>query len=194
MPRQYTFDGAAPFPSLRRLGCGGTYPFGDDLLLFRGSAATLELLQLTLTRELAVALLQRNVFTPTSHPKLQCVMLKLPAGMSSANYAKDPEILRLMLNISPNAAVRGVSGWYLDKASHPPVLSLLSKHTYLQVLALPDLRLSLWDAMTLIKSLPLLSDLHAMAPTLDPMPAGISKRKLIAYVSSNYSPMATRFR
>ncbi|KAJ2055988.1 hypothetical protein GGI17_006424, partial [Coemansia sp. S146] len=93
-----------------------------------------------------------------------------------------------MFDIAPGAVVRKISDWYLGPAP-PPVLSLLSRHPSLQVLALPGLRLSIWDAMTLIQSLPLLSDLHAKAPALSPMPAGVTKRKLIAYVSSNYSPM-----
>ncbi|KAJ2259361.1 hypothetical protein GGI01_003705 [Coemansia sp. RSA 376] len=98
-----------------------------------------------------------------------------------------------MLDIAPGAAVRGISNWYLDQAP-PPVLSLLNRHASIQVLALPALRLSLWDAMTLIQSLPLLSDLHAQAPTLDPMPAGVTKRILVNYVCSNYSPTGKRFR
>ncbi|KAJ2354410.1 hypothetical protein GGH92_000039 [Coemansia sp. RSA 2673] len=95
---QYDFTGAVPFPSIRRLVCGGDYPFGDDLVLFRGNAATLELLQLTMTRKLAVALLRHTVFTPTSHPKLQSVILKPRLEGRLVNYADDPEIIRLMLD------------------------------------------------------------------------------------------------
>ncbi|KAJ2859978.1 hypothetical protein GGH94_005788 [Coemansia aciculifera] len=98
-----------------------------------------------------------------------------------------------MLDIAPDATVRKISDWYLDPAP-PPVLTPLGKHDVLQVLALPDVYMSLWGAMTLIQSLPLLSDLHAKAPTLDPMPAGVTKRRLISYVCSKYSPMGTRFR
>ncbi|KAJ2108402.1 hypothetical protein GGI16_001154 [Coemansia sp. S142-1] len=191
--RRYAFNGATPFPSLRRLDCRGDYPFGDDLVLFRGNAASLKFLRLTLTRELAAELLWHNEFTPTSHPKLQIVMLKPPPGMVQANYVDDSEIIQLMLDIAPDAAVREISNWYLDQAP-PPVLSLLNRHTSIQILALPALRLSLWDAMTLIQSLPLLSDLHAQAPTLDPLPAGVTKRTLVKYVCSHYSPMGKRFR
>ncbi|KAJ2011626.1 hypothetical protein GGI14_006094, partial [Coemansia sp. S680] len=172
IPQRYTFDdGAVPFPSLRRLDCHDDCPFGDNLALFRGNTATLELLKLALTYELALSLLQHKVFTPISHPKLQCVMLKLHSSMGPVRYTNDLEIIRLMLNIAPDAA-----------------------QDNLQVLALPDLRLSLWDAMALIKSLPLLSDLRSKAPTLGPTPEGITKRSLVTYVCSNYSPMGTRFR
>ncbi|KAJ2076159.1 hypothetical protein GGI01_002143 [Coemansia sp. RSA 376] len=193
-PRRLSFDdGVVPFPSLRRLDCPGDYPFVDDLVLFRGNAATLEFLRMTLTQELAAALLQQNVFTPTSHPMLQAVMLKPSSGLLQENDVGNSEIIQLMLDIAPGAAVRGISNWYLREAP-PPALSLIGEYTNLQVLALPVLSLSLWDAMTLIQSLPLLSDLHAQAPTLDPLPAGATMRTLVKYVCSNYSPMGTRFR
>ncbi|KAJ2055281.1 hypothetical protein GGI17_006692, partial [Coemansia sp. S146] len=152
------------------------------------SAVTLEILRLTLTRDLALAPLRRNVFTPTSHPKLQCVMLGLHSSMRSANYTDDPEIIQLIMDIAPGATIKRISQWFIDKAP-PPVFSLFGKHDNLQVLAPPDMRLSLWDSMTLIKSLPLLSDIHSMAPALDPMPAGVTKRGLVKYVCSNYSPI-----
>ncbi|KAJ2784934.1 hypothetical protein GGI18_003387 [Coemansia linderi] len=148
VPRQYRFHGAVPFPNLRRLICGIHYPFGDDLALFQGNATTLEVLQLTLTRELAAALLRQRVFTPTSHPKLQCAMVRPIPGMIPVNYADDPETIQLMLDIAPNAAVRRICNWNFNQLA-PPVLSLFGKHVCLQVLDLPDLRLSIWDAMTL---------------------------------------------
>ncbi|KAJ2049069.1 hypothetical protein GGI08_005832 [Coemansia sp. S2] len=192
-PQRYIFDGAVPFPSLRRLVCVNEYPFGDDLVLFRGNAATLEFLQLTMTRELAITLPHSNTFTATSHPKLQCVILKLHPSMMPVNYADDPEIIRFMMDIAPDAAVRKISEWCVNQLP-PPLLSLFSKHTSLQVLDLPGMSLSIWDAMTLIQSLPLLSDIHAAVPTLDPMPDGVTARNVVTYVTSNYSPMGTRFR
>ncbi|KAJ2025800.1 hypothetical protein GGI06_000433 [Coemansia sp. S85] len=193
VPRQYRFHGAVPFPNLRRLICGIHYPFGDDLALFQGNATTLEVLQLTLTRELAAALLRQRVFTPTSHPKLQCAMVRPIPGMIPINYADDPETIQLMLDIAPNAAVRRICNWNFNQLV-PPVLSLFGKHVCLQVLDLPDLRLSIWDAMMLVRSLPLLSDFHSKAPTLSPLPAGVSRRKLAVHASSNYSPHGSRFR
>ncbi|KAJ2020495.1 hypothetical protein GGI14_000793 [Coemansia sp. S680] len=192
-PLRYKFDGAVPFPGLRRLVCVNEYPFGDALVLFRGNAATLEFLQLTMTRELAIALPQSSIFTATSHPKLRCVILKLHPSMMPVNYIDDPEIIQFMMDIAPDAAVRKISKWCVNQLP-PRLLSLFGKHTSLQVLDLPDLRLSIWNAMTLIQSLPLLSDIHAAAPTLDPMPDGATARNVVAYVTSNYSPMGTRFR
>ncbi|KAJ2462797.1 hypothetical protein GGI03_004245 [Coemansia sp. RSA 2337] len=103
------------------------------------------------------------------------------------------DLIRLMLGIAPEAAVRKISSWPFSREPLP-VLTLLGKHDRLQVLALPEVRMSLWEAMTLIKSLSLLTDFHVKAPTLDPLPAGVTKRTVVKYVSSNYLPMGTRFR
>ncbi|KAJ2045864.1 hypothetical protein H4S04_005393 [Coemansia sp. S16] len=105
----------------------------------------------------------------------------MPPSVLQFNFADDPKIIQFMLDIAPDAAVRKISNWYLDQVP-PPVLSLFSRHASIQVLSLPGLRLSLWGAMTLIQSLPLLSDLHAQAPTLDPMPAGVTVRNVVTYV------------
>ncbi|KAJ2331312.1 hypothetical protein GGI00_003308, partial [Coemansia sp. RSA 2681] len=63
--------GVILFPSLRQLSIGDFYPFGDDTL-FRGNAATLEYLHIMPRRKTYDTLRRFNVFTPTSHPKLQC--------------------------------------------------------------------------------------------------------------------------
>ncbi|KAJ2459586.1 hypothetical protein GGF42_001379 [Coemansia sp. RSA 2424] len=64
----------------------------------------------------------------------------------------------------------------------------------IQVLYIPDVLLSIWDALDLIKSLPLLSDLLAAAPTLDKPPQGSNMIELPEYVRSTYAPMGVRFR
>ncbi|KAJ2011629.1 hypothetical protein IWW57_006561 [Coemansia sp. S610] len=163
------------------------------MVLFRGNAATLEHLNLTLNCELATELLRENVFTPTSHPKLQSVILKPHPNMLLANSPAYSVFLQLVEEIAPDAVVREID-FRAYRLSTPPLLSLFGKFTNLQVLALPELRLSIWDAMALLKSLPLLSDFHAQSPVLDPLPDGVTKRGLVAYVRSNYSPMAPRFR
>ncbi|KAJ2032256.1 hypothetical protein IWW57_000313 [Coemansia sp. S610] len=190
---QHLFAGAAPFPNLRRLVCLEDNPFGSDLVLFRGNAATLEFLHLGLTRGLAAALIQERIFTPTSHPKLQCVMLIPLARDIQSRCASNSDYLQLMFDMAPGAAVRKISRATFGK-SIPRLPSLLDKHEFLQVLAFPAQRLVVWDAFTLIKSLPLLSDLHAKAPKLDPMPEFLAFDDLVGYVHTTYSPMATRFR
>ncbi|KAJ2017405.1 hypothetical protein IWW57_005366, partial [Coemansia sp. S610] len=100
------FDGVVPFPSLRRLVNGIAYLFGDDMALFRGSAATLETLPLGLTRQLAKDLLRQNISMRTSHPKLQCVSLKQCSSVHSNCTMAYPEVLQLIESIAPNAAAR----------------------------------------------------------------------------------------
>ncbi|KAJ2698050.1 hypothetical protein H4218_003551 [Coemansia sp. IMI 209128] len=187
------FAGAAPFPILWRLVCSAVCPFGDDMILFRGNAASLEYLKLILTRELATTLIRHDVFTPTSYSKLHHVSLRLDINMALDNPADYPEIMQLIEGVAPDAAVREILSLPFGLLS-TPVLPLFGKFANIQVLVLPGLRLSVWDAMTLFNSLPLLSDFHALSPTLDPLPEGVTKRKLVAHVLSSYSPMALRFR
>ncbi|KAJ2026350.1 hypothetical protein GGI06_000199 [Coemansia sp. S85] len=120
-------------------------------------------------------------------------MLIPPASAIRTRRAIDSDIFQLMFDMAPGAAVRKISRSAFDKPI-PRLPSLLDKHEFLQVLALPDQRLVVWDAFTLIKSLPLLSDLHAKAPKLHPIPESLIFHNLVSYVNTNYSPMATRFR
>ncbi|KAJ2694071.1 hypothetical protein H4218_005775 [Coemansia sp. IMI 209128] len=87
-----------------------------------------------------------NVFTPTSHPKLQSVILKPHPNMLLANSPAYSVFLQLVEEIAPDAVVREID-FRAYRLSTPPLLSLFGKFTNLQVLALPELRLSIWDTM-----------------------------------------------
>ncbi|KAJ2859738.1 hypothetical protein GGH94_005940 [Coemansia aciculifera] len=76
----------------------------------------------------------------------------------------------------------------------PPALLLLKDYVSIQVLALPRVRLSFWGAVYLIKSLPLLSDLHTRAPIRGEIPQGVADADLPEYVRSAYAPMGRRSR
>ncbi|KAJ2012938.1 hypothetical protein GGI03_001070, partial [Coemansia sp. RSA 2337] len=53
----------------------------------------------------------------------------------------------------------------------------------------------IWDAITLIKSLPLMSDLHSRMSVVTPPLADLSIHELLAYVPSEHGPiMGQRFR
>ncbi|KAJ2878102.1 hypothetical protein H4R27_005951, partial [Coemansia aciculifera] len=54
--------------------------------------------------------------------------------------------------------------------------------------------LDLWNVLTVVKCLPLLSDLCTPCPTLDNIPTGISLDSLSDYVLRTYTPMGERFR
>ncbi|KAJ2059604.1 hypothetical protein GGI17_004306 [Coemansia sp. S146] len=161
---------AASFPILRTLSLVGCYPFNDDVL-FRGNAATLESLVLKTDHDDIVKLVEFGVFTPTSHLKLQCTLL----------------------SIVPNAAVRSFScsGSQPDISS---VISIFGEYPNIQVLSSPEVYLSLWDAITLIKSLLLLSDLDCRTSYLIQLPANVKEKDFPAYVLTKYAPMGQRFR
>ncbi|KAJ2334372.1 hypothetical protein GGI00_001888, partial [Coemansia sp. RSA 2681] len=65
---------------------------------------------------------------------------------------------------------------------------------HIQILSLPSTYMLIWHAMALIKSLPLLTDLHSRAPNLGPLPAGVTQDELPAHTIAKYSPMGHRFR
>ncbi|KAJ2334931.1 hypothetical protein GGI00_001619, partial [Coemansia sp. RSA 2681] len=103
-------SGVIPFPSLRHLSIDDIYPFGDDTP-FRGNAATLEYLHIMPRRETRDILRRFSVFTPTSHPKLQCVRTCMQRGYELEDLSTS-DLVQFALSIVPNAAVRdiGISG------------------------------------------------------------------------------------
>ncbi|KAJ2259280.1 hypothetical protein GGI13_000063 [Coemansia sp. RSA 455] len=181
-----------PFPTLRILSLTGRCPFGDDTV-FRGNSATLESLVLKTNHDDIVKLVERGVFTPTSHPRLQCVKILHTGYYGSRQYALYVKYLSLLLSIAPNAAVRcfpcGES-----QPDIPSVISILGGYPNIQVLSLPEVYLSLWNVILLIKSLPLLSDLHSRTPYHIQLPANVKEKELPVYVLSKYKPMGERFR
>ncbi|KAJ2751680.1 hypothetical protein GGI19_004329 [Coemansia pectinata] len=186
------FNGVVLFPGLRRLTLLSRYPFDDDVL-FRGNGATLEYLKVVLYSETVGLLRKYNVFTPTSHPNLRACIYSVrhnePIAFDTAS-----DYMKFALSIAPAASVRVLP--YLREFGEPlvPTLSLLGNHASIQVLSMDDINMSLWDVLTLIKSLPLLSDLYAGYPTLDEYPQGVTEAALPEYVISNYAPMGKRFR
>ncbi|KAJ2885182.1 hypothetical protein H4R27_001553 [Coemansia aciculifera] len=76
----------------------------------------------------------------------------------------------------------------------PSMLSKLYDYVNIQVLSMSRMDLSIWDAIALIKSLPLLSDLHTRYLTLGERLRGIKENELPDYVRITYAPMGKRFR
>ncbi|KAJ2862286.1 hypothetical protein GGH94_004371 [Coemansia aciculifera] len=183
---------AVPFPNLRLLRLNGYYPFGDDVL-FRGNAATLESLVLKTLRQHIAKLVDSRIFTPTSHPKLQYVKIAYTDRYRFGSLESYTEYLLVLLSIAPGAAVRSFPG-----CISPPDLSfeilLFADYPNIQVLDLPDVLLEIWDAITLIKTLPLLSDLHSRMPMVIPPLPGLLMHELPKYLIATYAPMGLRFR
>ncbi|KAJ2110568.1 hypothetical protein GGI16_000238 [Coemansia sp. S142-1] len=182
-----------PFPRLLRLSLLFDYPFDDDIL-FRGNACTLEYLELRLFAKTVSMLKKHRVFTPTSHPNLKCVKLDIPSSDMPDVFVSGAEYMRFVLSIAPGASVRQIVE--LDKYPEDCnlALSILKNHGSIQILSLPHMPLSIWQAITLVDSLPLLSDLSTKAPVLGELPQGLSIAELPEYVRSNYAPMSKRFR
>ncbi|KAJ2439029.1 hypothetical protein GGF42_008099, partial [Coemansia sp. RSA 2424] len=107
--QQREFPGAVPFPNLRSLFVKCVYPFSDDTL-FRGNAATLEVLEMELTRSMASMLRKYSVFTPASHPKLQCVNIRYFDKFTPDAFASMAEVAQFALSIGPKAPVRVFAG------------------------------------------------------------------------------------
>ncbi|KAJ2061464.1 hypothetical protein GGI17_003039 [Coemansia sp. S146] len=186
------FGGASFFPRLRRLNIKADYPFGDDTL-FRGNAATLEYLNMAMDPEMVSMFKKYDVFTPTSHPNLQCVEVGDIQDLISTHFATSVEYTQFVLGIAPKLSVLTIYG-VSASLTFQPVLSLLGEHTSIRVLRLPLTSMCLWDALVLIKSLPLLTHLYTMSTSLGTMPAGMNLDMLPMYMCSTYTSMCNRFR
>ncbi|KAJ2873373.1 hypothetical protein GGH93_003273 [Coemansia aciculifera] len=188
-----TIPGAVPFPKLRLLSVTEPYSFDDDDVLFWGNAATLEYLTLQISRETVTMIKKFGVFTTASQPMLKCVNILGTGYLYPTSFDPYAAYTKFLLDIAPNAAVRTFTELKMVPNASA-ALSLFGDYTNIQVLGLLDISLQLWDAMALIKSLPLLSDLHSLPPALGPLPDNVTEYELPAYVVANYAPMGRRFR
>ncbi|KAJ2823863.1 hypothetical protein GGI24_003562 [Coemansia furcata] len=191
--QRLTINEAVPFPRLRYLNLTGYYPFGDDLP-FRGNAASLESLVLGLSQALVTVLVKHNVFTAVSHPKIQCVRMKYEYCQFPDELSTATSCMQFVLGIAPGAPVRVLPNMSKYEDGLASALSMLSRHTNLQVLDLYGAHILFWDAISLIRSLPLLSDLTTIPMHINELPKGITLAELPAYMCSTYAPMSERFR
>ncbi|KAJ2860451.1 hypothetical protein GGH94_005510 [Coemansia aciculifera] len=184
--------GAVPFPSLRHLKIYYEYTFGDDVV-FRGNAATLESLDLYLSYSTTSVLRQFSVFTPTSHLKLRHVGLWGLDDFMPDLFATITEAMQFAMGIGPTASRRCIDV-YANGAELTPTLSQLDGLDSIQVLSLSVKSLELWDVITLIKELPMMSDLTTPSPAIGALPDGVAMDELPKYMVSTYSPTGERFR
>ncbi|KAJ2108998.1 hypothetical protein GGI16_000905 [Coemansia sp. S142-1] len=192
-PCRPILSGAAPFPCLLRLYLGSCYFFDDDVL-FRGNAATLEYLRLSPCRQTISLLNEYQVLTPSSHPQLQHVAIRSPPLDTSYSFDTSVGYLEFVMSIAPRASVRQIPNIDSYDEDFTSALSILGDYPCIQVLTLGYADLSLWQAIMLVKSLPLLSDMKIGAPTLGELPPGVAMSGLPEYVRSNHAPIGKRFR
>ncbi|KAJ2338162.1 hypothetical protein GGH92_007297, partial [Coemansia sp. RSA 2673] len=69
---------------------------------------------------------------------------------------------------------------------------MFGNHACIQVLALPDTYMSLWEVLNLVKSLPLFADLHTMDAHIPLLPSGLTASEPSAYVLASYGSMSSR--
>ncbi|KAJ2811985.1 hypothetical protein FBU31_007668, partial [Coemansia sp. 'formosensis'] len=177
--QRLTINEAVPFPRLRYLNLTGYYPFGDDLP-FRGNAASLESLVLGLSQALVTVLKKHRVFTAVSHPKIQCVRMKYDYYQAPDELSTATSCMQFVLGIAPGAPVRVLPNMTKYEDGLASALSMLSRHTNLQVLDLYGAHILFWDAISLIGSLPLLSDLTTIPMHVNELPQGITLAELPA--------------
>ncbi|KAJ2423540.1 hypothetical protein GGF41_003100, partial [Coemansia sp. RSA 2531] len=164
------------------------------ILELMGNSATLEYLSLAPYQATVNILTEHCVFTPTSHPRLQCVNI-VPLSTGTTNdFATATAYLEFVMSIAPGASVRQIADMRQIRNGIAPALSVLGYYASIQVLSLPYTALSLWDTLSLIKLLPCLSDLATKSSHLGELPQGVSKADLPDYVRSNYAPMGERLR
>ncbi|KAJ2834295.1 hypothetical protein FBU31_001788 [Coemansia sp. 'formosensis'] len=180
------------FPRLQHLGLGGNYAF-DKYVFFKGNAASLECMSVSLDSSMVHMIRRYNLFTPTSHPNLRNVKVTFCSDFIPTLFPAATDAIQFALDIGPGAPVREISTSIFAKTLLP-VYPFLGLHTCTQVLSLGHTPLVLWDAIVLIQSLHLLTDLHAGAVSLGTIPDGVTRKALPAYVISKYAPMGQRFR
>ncbi|KAJ2256492.1 hypothetical protein GGI13_001174 [Coemansia sp. RSA 455] len=187
------FAGAVPFPNLRHISIIRIHPFDDDIL-FRGSAATLESLQVELSDAVVGVIKQYSVFTRNSHPKLRFVDYWISKFKLLPRHFTDwATVAQFLLSMASRATVIQIRGDPINIV-YSLSFSLLCNYTHIQRLYLRYVAPSLWDVIALIKSLPLLSDLQTCTPHLALLPVGVTDEKLLKHVLSNYYPTGLRFR
>ncbi|KAJ2870295.1 hypothetical protein GGH93_005680 [Coemansia aciculifera] len=191
-PRRLAFRGAVPFPSLRTLRMWLSHSFEDDTF-FKGNAMTLECLDIRLSDSIINVLCRHKVFTPGSHPSLRHVGVEFLDGIQPDSFATIADAIEFELSIGPGATVRDIAS-IPSSNEIAPVISSLGNYTCIQVLTLRHLSLELWDVIALIKSLPVLSDLHTISPSIGAMPDGTTPDNLPSFMLSTFAPMGERFR
>ncbi|KAJ2882370.1 hypothetical protein IWW38_005668 [Coemansia aciculifera] len=190
-PQRYGLTDAVPFPSLKCLHIDFDFPFNDDTP-FRGNAATLEMLKIRLSSKTVSTLRQCRVFTPVSHPNMRYVRLVRHCDNIADIFSSATDYMQFALSVGPRASVRTIDSFMGNGIVS--ALPLLSSYDCIQNLTLKDTHFSLWDALALVKSLPLLSDLHITSLDIGALPQGVGKDELSDYVRTTYSLMDTLFR
>ncbi|KAJ2864939.1 hypothetical protein GGH94_002586 [Coemansia aciculifera] len=188
-----TCPGVVPFPSLRHLHMDICHPFGDDTI-FRGNTATLEYLKIELDYRSYHVFSEYGVFTPVSHPKLQCVDITFFGDGARGPDLDAADYLEYVLNIGSQATVRTING-HMDDNELALALYLFEDFACIRVLSLPGLCwLEFVDVIELIKSLPLLSDLTTSPTQLKLLPEDVTVDEFPEFMITVFAGLNDQFR
>ncbi|KAJ2745068.1 hypothetical protein GGI19_006541 [Coemansia pectinata] len=188
-----TCPGVVPFPSLRHLHMDICHPFGDDTI-FRGNTATLEYLKIELDYRSYHVFSEYDVFTPVSHPKLQCVDITFFGDGARGPDLDAADYLEYVLNIGSQATVRTING-HMDDNELALALYLFEDFACIRVLSLPGLCwLEFVDVIELIKSLPLLSDLTTSPTQLKLLPEDVTVDEFPEFMITVFAGLNDQFR
>ncbi|KAJ2814661.1 hypothetical protein FBU31_007209 [Coemansia sp. 'formosensis'] len=160
------------FPNLRRLSIRHEYPFADDTL-FRGNAMALEFLRLMPSRHVCDVIREFDVFTASSHPKMDCVKIDQLPENTPSHFESSFAYLQFVLDIAPRPKILDVGDIPGDGVF---ALRLLEPYSSIRVLALPHLRLELLDVVSIVHWLPHLSDLYTRPVALGMLGDGVLDR------------------
>ncbi|KAJ2909349.1 hypothetical protein GGI21_001971 [Coemansia aciculifera] len=186
-----TFGTNVPFPTLRHIYITN-YEFGDDTL-FRGNAAMLESLQMTLDTGTVTMLRERRVFTHNSHPHLRSVAIGGSLNLASCEFATSADFFQFILSIGPDAVARALY-CRLSEEDIPRSIQLLREHSSIRTLSFRHTCFMYLDVIALIKALPLLSDLCLDEVYRDTQLIGITMSQLFDMLIETHAPMGKQLR
>ncbi|KAJ2456547.1 hypothetical protein GGF42_003203 [Coemansia sp. RSA 2424] len=158
------FEAYAPFPNLSHADMQIDYPFGDDTL-FRGNAATLETLYITVNPRVEKILDTYDVFSGSKHKHLRSVTFE----MTFAHYEPGPDMssrrwMRIISSL-PSVAKLGAIG-VLVVSEILPQLSCLAHFRLIRVLDLKHVFISLSNIVDLLNDMAQLNALSCMCSLL----------------------------
>ncbi|KAJ2352585.1 hypothetical protein GGH92_001178 [Coemansia sp. RSA 2673] len=149
--------GIVPFPVLKSLQLQMGYPFGDDVM-FRGNSATLEELEIRLSREM-MAMLNNSQAFGKEYKNLKRVLVNELGHNGYQSLSSDDTVHKFIRSLANNACRMN-----LMCGGPNTCLVALTRHDdycfeYIQELTLWRDRVSLYNMLCLLKALPILTRL-----------------------------------
>ncbi|KAJ2354269.1 hypothetical protein GGH92_000139 [Coemansia sp. RSA 2673] len=169
------------FPVLRTLQLGSHYPFNNDVL-FRGNAATLEYLQITLDRG-DVSMFNRCKTFENKHKVLRHVIINEDFGDTLfVSQADEIKLLKNLMSVAQNLKTWSQTFWKL------PIVAMQRGQTFdtIRVLNMHLDNPSFFNILSLVKALPALVNLNSSINGLGPELENIAIEELPDHIASTY--------